>query len=827
MPVFTITEDEVTRLALPEYDNGLNEIQNGTFSNWVFNKSGYNSEIYKLINSGQGDELLENGIASGSALFSLKAVAANITDKPLIEIDEELDEEIVDDFKLELFYDLEESIDMEQFIDLLRKSGIILEENEVKRIFDGLDKNNTGTLEYNEVMQFVDYLRDKRTKIQQKKMLGKTTSEKNVVNIDTRYRSKYYNTCSTEFNYEIPEIQKNVMNMRIGSIELPSTNYTVSSKLGNNTMLIISDATSKTIEYDVSGSWRLQMQIGDISAEYHYGTIIENTSINVVDVSSAGAPMKVTPDNNNNNWIIEYSDFSYVLTNQQLTENAYVDISYYAHFHGKASGGPGDTYSQFRHGNGGPSYSSHLSYTPTITPITNVIFTTNGQPNEIASSTSTKTYEQQLALDNLSDVQTSNDLFPRNRNGIQQYQKISTNITLPHPETNVSMDYSLNHVPGSKQIDEEITTTNNIQTTTIKTIIKRYYNFIRLRRINWKQLLSNKPHVWNGLDGNCNSDTNKRRVLYSEHGNDYNVFKWLNVFFPRGNPRRTDISFNNLTYLDEYDDISYNQFDLSINYPFDCSMMQETTTETNVKKEVHLNALQYINAKDGSSLNGFNPVKCAWLVRIPDGNYDEAWNGNLSRLEKIVNDAINIATPGAIDVNGNFAAFKNPKHYDFINDNTFNKNILFKDNKQNFLKLNNKNNSFQFQIDRISKRSAFATSNIMNINNGNQNVITTKITKVNKFTSREGQSGIRTIFGGLNDWGTGHARYGEPYPEMVALLSKSREPEFVHTSVQRNPELIKMIRFNVKDDGNVDSETNIQHKLGWVLGFRSAEYLVQ
>ena len=827
MPVFTITEDEVTRLALPDYDNGLNEIQNGTFNGWVFNKSGYNSEISKLIGGNAGTELLFNGIDSGSALSSIKAIENNLIFEPSIEIVEELAEEIIDDFDLELLYDFEESdiIDVERFMELLRNSGIILEEIKVKRIFDGLDKNNTGTLEYNEINEFVNYLRDKRTKLQRKKMLEKTTSEKNVVNIDTRYRSKYYNTSSTDFNYEIPAVQKNVINMRIGSIELPTTNYTVSSKLGNNTMLIISDATSKTIEYDVSGSWRFKTQIGDISAEYNYGTIIENTSINVVDVSSAGAPLKVTP--HNNNWKIEYYDFSYVLTQQQLTEDSYTDISYYAHFHGKGSGGPGDTYSQFRHGNGGPSYSSHLSYTPTITPITNVIFTTNEQPNEITSSTSTKTYEQQLALDNLSDVQTKNDLLARTRNDIGQYRKISTNIKLPHPETNELMDYSLNHVPGSKQIDVEITTINNIQTTTTKTIINRYYNFIRLRRMNWRELASKKPFVWNGLDGNHNDNINKRRVLYSEQSNDiHSVFKFLNVYSPRGNPRRTDISFNNLKYLDEYNDQSYNEFDTTIKYPFDCSMMYETTTDSNVKKEVHLNALQYINAKDGSTLNGFNPVKCAWLVRIPDGNYDEAWNGKLSRLEKIVNDSINVATPGAIDVNGNFAAFKNPKHYDFINDNTFKKNILFKDNENNYLKLNNFN-SFQFQIDRISKRSTFATSNIMNINNKNQHVITTKITKVNKFTLREGQSGLRTLFGGAGDWGAGHPRYGEPYPEMLALLSNSREPKFVHRSFQRNPELIKMIRFNVKDDGSVDNETNIQHKLGWVLGFRSAEYLVQ
>ena len=38
--------------------------------------------------------------------------------------------------------------------------------------------------------------------------------------------------------------------------------------------------------------------------------------------------------------------------------------------------------------------------------------------------------------------------------------------------------------------------------------------------------------------------------------------------------------------------------------------------------------------------------------------------------------------------------------------------------------------------------------------------------------------------------------------------------------------MIYSVRFNVDEYGNTDLETNIQLKLGWVLGFRGAEYIL-
>jgi hypothetical protein len=41
-----------------------------------------------------------------------------------------------------------------------------------------------------------------------------------------------------------------------------------------------------------------------------------------------------------------------------------------------------------------------------------------------------------------------------------------------------------------------------------------------------------------------------------------------------------------------------------------------------------------------------------------------------------------------------------------------------------------------------------------------------------------------------------------------------------------NAKKISSLRFNVDNDGNLDTDTNIQKRLGWSLGFRAAEYVM-
>ena len=62
-----------------------------------------------------------------------------------------------------------------------------------------------------------------------------------AINIDTRFRPDYYKTRSTDFTVKLPSIQKKVVGLRVGSIEMPMSYHGISRGQGNNTMLIINN----------------------------------------------------------------------------------------------------------------------------------------------------------------------------------------------------------------------------------------------------------------------------------------------------------------------------------------------------------------------------------------------------------------------------------------------------------------------------------------------------------------------------------------------------------------------------------------------------------
>ena len=60
-----------------------------------------------------------------------------------------------------------------------------------------------------------------------------------AISIDSRFRPNYYGSKSTNFDVVLPAIQKNVVSMRVSSIEMPTTYYAISLNMGNSTCLII------------------------------------------------------------------------------------------------------------------------------------------------------------------------------------------------------------------------------------------------------------------------------------------------------------------------------------------------------------------------------------------------------------------------------------------------------------------------------------------------------------------------------------------------------------------------------------------------------------
>lgn len=74
------------------------------------------------------------------------------------------------------------------------------------------------------------------------------------------------------------------------------------------------------------------------------------------------------------------------------------------------------------------------------------------------------------------------------------------------------------------------------------------------------------------------------------------------------------------------------------------------------------------NLSNPSVITNFTPEKLAWLLVLPDGNY-ELWQdeSKASDLVSAMNNAIALAVPGAIDANDQFAAFGTPNTTDYLN----------------------------------------------------------------------------------------------------------------------------------------------------------------
>lgn len=67
---------------------------------------------------------------------------------------------------------------------------------------------------------------------------------KTGMNIDSRFRKDYFTTSSSDFSFELPYIQKKVTNMRIASIDIPTSYYGVSRERGDSTFIITRENTN-------------------------------------------------------------------------------------------------------------------------------------------------------------------------------------------------------------------------------------------------------------------------------------------------------------------------------------------------------------------------------------------------------------------------------------------------------------------------------------------------------------------------------------------------------------------------------------------------------
>jgi len=98
---------------------------------------------------------------------------------------------------------------------------------------------------------------------------------KKTINIDTRFRPNYYTTSPTDFSLTLPIRVKNIVSMRIASIEIPISWYVVSKNLGNSFFKIEWDYNSLTNSFEKEGV----VQIPDGNYEPFWQAATEATDI--------------------------------------------------------------------------------------------------------------------------------------------------------------------------------------------------------------------------------------------------------------------------------------------------------------------------------------------------------------------------------------------------------------------------------------------------------------------------------------------------------------------------------------------------------------------
>ena len=175
----------------------------------------------------------------------------------------------------------------------------------------------------------------------------------------------------------------------------------------------------------------------------------------------------------------------------------------------------------------------------------------------------------------------------------------------------------------------------------------------------------------------------------------------------------------------------------------------------------------YMNEK-GIELNGFDPVVPAWLVTLPEGNYENRFLDKTSAfaIDTAVNDALSLAKPGALNSGDYFGFEQSPGIGNSIG--YLNQGVPLGSDvtDSSFADL-------RYIVDHISGKSIFAS----------------------------------------------------PSYNSSVISSETGGTPFLPTS-NINRKGIVSIRFNIGLYGDIDMNSNIQLKLGWQLGFRAAEYIM-
>jgi hypothetical protein len=140
-----------------------------------------------------------------------------------------------------------------------------------------------------------------------------------AVSIDSRFRPNYFGTKSTNYDMVLPVIQKNVVSMRVSSIELPTTYYAVSIYNGNSTCLIIDLSNQQQ-------GWLITLADGNYEQSWAQNSLAFSIGTGMNEAIGRAAP------------VIINADGSVVSNPSGVLLNATTDLTYVLdHISGKSS----------------------------------------------------------------------------------------------------------------------------------------------------------------------------------------------------------------------------------------------------------------------------------------------------------------------------------------------------------------------------------------------------------------------------------------------------------------------------------------------------------
>ena len=137
------------------------------------------------------------------------------------------------------------------------------------------------------------------------------------LNLDSCFRINYYNTKSSDFQYTIPSEIKNVVSMRLASIEMPNSWYLFSSKKNNNFFIIDikSYSTNAILQTSVitipDGNYDNTMLENYLNTNYFYQAIPSDPYLKYIKCSIDPYNFKFKFESINNGSLL-VSDFFYI-----------------------------------------------------------------------------------------------------------------------------------------------------------------------------------------------------------------------------------------------------------------------------------------------------------------------------------------------------------------------------------------------------------------------------------------------------------------------------------------------------------------------------------